>query len=337
MINKGHMNNTAHPVDIESRFREPEGWRWHHFERNGRSLRFGSVSPKDHIPDAVIVCLQGVREFSEKYFEIAHWCLEHNLAFWMCDWAGQGKSSRFLTNPQKRHSHGFDDDVEDLQYFILQYIKHASVHPDKGRIPLAMLAHSMGAHIGLRHLDQYPGTFECAALTAPMIGLKVFENTPPTIALAAASVCKLLCGSSYIPKGNDWSKRNDDASLTSDPVRSKIHDLWCDADAALRCGDVTYRWVCEAQRSCLKLKKAIEKKTIETPCLFGIPGQEHLVDNPLAQKVIGNIAHARVVHYPHSHHEVLMETDDIRNNFLDHFYDLIKETIIDRPETLKPF
>ena len=36
-------------------------------------------------------------------------------------------------------------------------------------------------------------------------------------------------------------------------------------------------------------------------------------------------------------HEILMEKDAIRNDFIDRFYALIKESIIDRPETLKPF
>ena len=116
----------SHPHDLEERFHKPVGWRWHRFERNGRNIRFGSVFPKDSIPDAVVVCLQGVREFSEKYFEVAQWCLDHNLAFWTCDWVGQGKSTRLLQDSQKRHSHGFDNDIDDLHYFILQYIKHSS-------------------------------------------------------------------------------------------------------------------------------------------------------------------------------------------------------------------
>ncbi len=161
--------------DLETRLTQPEGWRWHSFEHEGRKIRFGSVSPKDSIPDAVIVCLHGVREFSEKYFETARWCLDNNFAFWTCDWVGQGKSTRYLKNPQKRYNLSFNRDVEDLHAFIIGYIKHSSVHPDKGRIPMAMLAHSMGANIGMRYLAKYPDTFECAALTAPMIGIKAFR------------------------------------------------------------------------------------------------------------------------------------------------------------------
>ncbi len=331
------MNKRAEPPNLEERFLEPQGWRWHSFKRNERTIRFGSVFPKDSIPDAVVVCLQGVREFSEKYFEVARWCNDHNLAFWMCDWVGQGKSQRYLPNTQKRHNHSFDDDVKDLQAFVLDYIKHSSVHPDKGRIPLAMLAHSMGANIGLHHLQQYPGTFECAALTAPMIGIKAFEKVPSILSTLATSVVSLCAGTRYIPGGGDWKKGQEHIILSSDQTRHILQDTWFEHDSDLRCGAVTFGWVHEANKSCLKIQNPSVHKKINTPCLFGMPAHEKLVDNKVAKKTISGIDGAKVVDYPDAYHEILMENDTIRDNFLEHFYALIKETIIDRPETLKPF
>lgn len=331
------MNEADKHPALEERFTQPEGWRWHEFARNDRTIRFGSVFPKDSIPDAVVVCLQGVREFSEKYFETARWCLDNNLAFWTCDWVGQGKSTRYLANRQKRHNLSFQEDVEDLQYFILQYIKHSSVHPDKGRIPLALLAHSMGANIGMHHLNKYPGTFECAAFTAPMIGIKVFENIPNPLSYTASAICSLLLGTSYVPGGKDWGKRKEHVTLTSDPVRAEIMTQWNKADTDLNCGDVTFRWVHEAHKSCIILQKPIATQQIKTHCLFGIPGHEELVDNKKARKVIAGIENAKTIEYPDAYHEILMEKNETRNDFLNHFYKLIRETIIERPETLKPF
>ena len=328
---------TDHQPDLDQKFQQPEGWRWHSFERDGRKIRFGSVFPKDSIPDAVVVCLQGVREFTEKYYETAQWALDHNLAFWMMDWAGQGKSTRFLSNPQKRHSKGFDQDVEDLHYFFMEYIKHSSVHPDKGRIPVAMLGHSMGANIGLRYLHKYNDVFECAAFSSPMIGIKALSCLPQKLALLTAEVCKSLVGQSYVPGGKDWGKRKDHVLLSHDPVRSKVHNTWCAHDPELQCGDVTFGWVYEAQKTCVKIQSPQVYGEILTPCLFAIPGHEDLVDNKMAEKVIGGIENAKTVDYPNAAHEILMETDVIRNDFLQHFYKLIEENIINRPETLKPF
>jgi len=325
--------------NIEQRFTQPPGWRWHSFERKkGRHIRFGSAFPKNSIPDAVVVCLPGVREFSEKYFEIANWCLDHNLAFWVMDWVGQGKSTRLIkSNPQKRHSHGFKEDVEDLRYFIMEYIKHSSVHPDKGRIPMVMLGHSMGAHVGLHYLSKYPEGFECACFDSPMLGLKVYENMPQEIGLFLALLYRLLAGSCYVPKGNDWEKRREYANLTSDDVRKNIERIWIEDSPELRCGDVTNRWIFEAQRSCMRLKSVLKKSPPALSCLFAFSGLETLVDNALAQEILGYLPKVKVIDYPGGGHEIMMEKDEIRDNFLQHFYNLIKETIIDRPETLKPF
>lgn len=329
----------THIPDLEPRFLQPDGWRWHSFEHKGRRMRFGSVFPRDCIPDAVVVCLHGVREFSEKYFETAHWCLENNFAFWTMDWVGQGKSTRYLNNPQKRHAEDFSAYAEDLHAFILGYIKHSSVHPDKGRIPLALLAHSMGANIGLRFLHQYPDFFECAAFSAPMIGIKKFEFIPSILALAAASVCNLALGKSYIPYGKDWDGLPPlpDETLTGDPQRSLIHNLWCSRDPELRTGDVTLGWVYQAHKSCMELQKSGVAERIKTPCLFGIPGHEFLVDNARSRTFINKIPRSRTLEFPDAYHEILMERPEIRDRFLDGFYTLVKETIIDRPETLKPF
>ncbi|MDH5722017.1 MAG: alpha/beta hydrolase [Alphaproteobacteria bacterium] len=334
------MDNNITP-DIEERFRQPKGWRWHHFERiKGRKIRFGSVFPQDSIPDAVIICLQGVREFSEKYFETAHWCLDHNFAFWTLDWAGQGESTRYIpANPQKRFNGDFREDVADLHYFINEYIKHSSVHPDKGRIPLAMLAHSMGAHIGLRLLHDHPKIVECAAMSAPMIGLKVFEHIPNPVASVASTFCSTLMGNNYIPGGKDWVNTlpSPEKKLTSDPVRSLIHNQWCELNESLRCGDVTYGWVHQAHKSCMSLQNSNYHKRIETPCIFGIPEHEHLVDNKTSLKTVNNMKNTEILEYPESYHEILMEKDEIRNDFLQKFYNLIDKMTIKRPETLKPF
>lgn len=331
------MSTDLTPPDLETRFQEPEGWRWHSFKHNGRELRFGTSSPKDSVPDAVVVCLQGVREFSEKYFETARWCNANNITFWTFDWAGQGKSTRYLSNPQKRHGGDFAQDVEDLHCFIMEYIKHSSVHTDKGRIPMAMLAHSMGANLGMRYLQQYPDTFECAAFSAPMIGLKVFEKIPQSIAQMATALCSLCVGQSYIPGGDDWGKQKKHARLSSDPIRTLIHNQWCKADPELQTGEVTFGWLNVAQKSCRTVQQTSFTSQIKTACLFGIPGNDDLVDNVMANKVIGNIDNAQTIDYPDSFHEILMETDDVRDDFLNKFYNLIKENIIDRPETLKPF
>lgn len=290
------------------------------------------------MPDAVVVCLQGVREFSEKYFETARWCLDNNFAFWIMDWMGQGLSDRYInSNPQKRHNHDFTLDVSDLHYFMTAYVKPASVHPDRGRIPAVMLAHSMGANIGMRYLSEHNDMFECAAFTAPMIGIKAFKYIPQTFAYGLASLLALPMGQSYIPGGRDWGERLEHVRLSSDPIRKEIQKRWKAENSDLRCGDVTFGWVMRAQQSCRKVQSRDVLRSIHTPCFFGLPECEDLVDNSKALKAILKIEKAEHKIYPGAYHEILMEKNEIRDDFLQSFFTLIKENVIDRPESLKPF
>jgi lysophospholipase len=245
--------------DLEERFLEPPEWRWHGFTREGRTTRFGSAFPKDSIPDAVVVCLPGLGEFAEKYFELARQCLDKNLAFWVIDWAGQGRSTRYLKNPHKRHGKSFQEDVDDLHYFVMEYIKHASVHPDVGRIPLAMLGHSMGANIGLRYLAQHDELFECAAFTAPMFGLHVFKAIPLQLALLATSAMNTLAGRSYAPGGKNWLEATranvGKDCFSTDAMRGSIHNSWSLANPDIQVGNLTYGWLHHATRSCAIVQK----------------------------------------------------------------------------------
>ena len=328
--------------DLQEQFREPVGWRWHCFTREGRKIRFGSVFPKDSIPDAVVVCFPGVGEMAEKYFETARDMVEQNYAFWIMDWMGQGKSERYLENhPHRRHGESFDEDIKDMHYFILEYIKHSSVHPDRGRIPLALLAHSMGANIGLRFLAQFPDIFECAAFTSPLIGIKVVAGLPNFVGSLAASVCDVVAGKKYVHGGGDWIIDKHDPTtenaLSRDPVRGSIHNAWCEADEDLKVGDVTYGWVKHAHKSCTILQNPATYSQIKTPCFFALAEHEHLVDNVVARKVISNMPKAEYIDIPDACHEILMDKDVVRDHFLEGFHKLVKENILDRPETLKPF
>ena len=336
------MSETSKAPDLEQRFLEPKGWRWDHFKNDGRTIRFGTMSPQDNIPDAVVVCLPGLSEFAEKYFEVAQSLVDRNMSVWVLDWMGQGRSDRYLDdNPHKRHSHGFDQDIDDLHKFILNHIKPSSVHADKEQIPLAMLAHSMGGHIGLRYLARYPDIFECAALSTPMIGLKDLRSIPPSLAKIVTAAFNFLSGEDYVHGGGDWrqdmrpSPGHD--AFSSDPVRGAVHNAWCLADPKLQVGRITYGWLHEAVKSCAQLQKTSTLENIHTRCLITLAGHEDFIDNPAIRRAAKIMPQAELLEFPKAAHETLMECDDIRDVFLEDFQKLIKEKIIAPPSGLETF
>lgn len=332
-------NNSITPPDLEERFTQPKGWRSHHFESHGKRIVFGSVFPEDSIPDAVVVCLPGLSEFTEKYYEVAQTCLDMNLAFWVLDWPGQGRSDRYVDHPHKRHAEPFDIEVDRLHEFIMGYIKHSSVHPDKGRIPLAMLGHSMGANIGMHYLAKHPDTFECAAFSAPMFGIKALNRIP--LSGLILKLCNLIAPKSYVFGGGDWHENmridNQHRIFSSDPVRDTIHNVWSKADPKLQVGSPTFGWLHKASKSCKALRKKNVLSAIKTACLITIAGNESIVDNDVTIDIVAQLHDAQLIEIADAGHEIMMETDDKRNILFQEFHALIEKTIIARPETLKPF
>jgi len=315
--------------DLEERFLQPAGWVWGNFTREGREIRFGSIYPQDCKPTATIVCFPGLSEFAEKYFETARWALERGYGFAVIDWFGQGLSDRYLDNPHKRHSTGFQKDIDDAHHFITNYVSKDA--------PLVLLAHSMGGHLGFHYLHQHPEIFSCAGFTAPMINIKAFKAFPFSSHL-------LITGNmpqeSYVWGGHDWREdmrpAADKSRLSKDPARNAIHNIWCQANPALQNGSVTWGWLNQAALSCQKLQKDETLNSIHTHFIATAAGDDDLVDNAAIKKMSRHKYCTYFREYTQSGHEILMERDEIRGDFLGHFDTLIKETAVHSPQSLKP-
>lgn len=326
---------------LESRFLPPPGWRWHVFTNpQGRKIRFGTVAPESRVPDAVVIVAPGLSEFGEKYFELAHDLIQRNLSLWVIDWQGQGLSDRHFKNtPHKRHSSGFAEDVADFHYFIMEYVKHSAVHPDVGRIPLVLLGHSMGGHIGLRYLAEHPDTFACAAFSAPMLGIRDVRIVPTPLRPLITGLLKEAAGSSYVFGGSDWrenARANPGHNIFSgDARRDTVHNAWSLHDPRLQVGSPTFRWLHEAVKSCAYLNKASTLKGIKTPVLIALAEKDVLVDNNAIRRAAKLIPHATLLELAGAHHEIVMESDSIRNQFLSAFEQLLTNCAV--RDQVKPF
>ncbi len=313
--------------DLESRFLPPEGWHWDNFTNSkSRRLRYGFVMPPGGAPDAIVIGLQGLSEFGEKYFETAHDLLKRNLGFFMMDWQGQGLSDRHLDNPHRRHATSFDDDLADFHQFLAGHIR-----PAAGKAPLVMLSHSMGGNIGLRYLIEHPGTFAAAAFSAPMTGIRALRALAYPLRLALTAFFDRLKSEDYVFGGHDWRPQADTRTekdrMSADPVRSRVQEIWCLHNPALQVGNVTFGWLYEAVLSCRPLEKPDAFNGIKTPCLFALAGHERLVDNNATRRLAGTLPQARLIELPESYHEILMERDAVRGRFLSAFDSLLADAL----------
>lgn len=301
-------------------FQRPDGWTFDFFDcpSTGHRIRYGYFFPRDC--KAYVFILPGLSEFIEKYFEVAHDLIKRNLGVVILDWHAQGKSSRPLPNPHKRHCESFDNDLLDLEYLI------NLVKKENPSLPLVMLSHSMGGAIGLRFLQQYPGVFKCAAFSAPLLGIKDTKSYPPVL----LSILLLLLSpfsKNYIPGGSNWRQnmRKSDGTdiLSSDPLRSGIHNAWCLKDISLQVGSPTIGWLRAAIHTISKIKN--DKHKVAIPVLFALASNEQVVDNESALAFCKDLPNCYLLEISQSRHEILMEQNTYRNQFFMAFYKLLEE------------
>lgn len=325
------------PPDLEPRFSKPEGWQWGAFKREGRDIRFGYAFPQN-TPKAVIVCLPGLSEYIEKYFETAQDFLARDCGVFVIDWMGQGASGRYLPNLFKRHSDGFEKDRDDLHHLITDYIQPA-IHEKFGQpLPLVMLGHSMGGHIGARYLEKYDGVFAGAGMTAPLFGIYQFATFPKTLISLLAKTLNALALTRYAFGQKDWfplsrPKPGSD-EFSSDPKRGALQCAWWDQNPPLRLGGVTFGWIHDALQSCRDISPKL--KTIQTPILIALAEKDVIVDNQSIHNACQTLPNARMISLENAKHEILMETDGIRDKFLNEFYDFVDSVIDEKSNSSEP-
>ncbi len=301
---------------IDSCFLPPPNWQCDFFTNpdTKHTIRFCSL-PSERAT-ANLVILPGLSEFSEKYIETANFFNRNNFNVTIIDWAYQGHSSRYQGNRHKRHSNGYDADISDLDFLINHKLSN-----DK---PLYFLAHSMGGHIALRYLIKRTNNIKAAAMSAPMIQIKDFKYG----ARIAEIILKLLTPlhHTYVPGGNDWREDNRPENkkdvFSCDPKRKKIHNYWNLKDTKLQIGSPTLKWLYESLKSIRFVQRNLTK--IKIPVLLATADEEELVDNYAIIKAAKIIPHAKLIELENSKHEIMMETDAVRDKFLNEALSLFK-------------
>jgi lysophospholipase len=305
----------------QERFSAPPGWAWGAFRRGAPRLRYGWVEPP--APSARLVLVAGFSEFGEKYFETIRDLLARNLAIYELDWRGQGGSERYFAGSQRPYAVGYDEDVADLAAFI------DAIVPRTPALPLLVLGHSMGGNLALRYLHDHPGHIAAAMLVAPMLGLKT--GATPTWLARALAVAGTSCGlgARYLPGRGDWVR--DPLHLgkgaSGDPVRDGLHHAWFATRPDLALGGPTFKWLAEAFRSVALLRNRDYLRAVRTPILLASAGCETFVDPRSHHRAARLLPNCRLVEFPDSRHEILLERDVIRDRLLAAFDTFLAEVL----------
>lgn len=309
---------------LPENFKEPAGFQWGDFSNlKNAKIRYGFLQPEGEVKGTMVIST-GFREPIEKYFEVIREMTAKGFAVWVMDWRGQGGSDRYLKGqPQKMYSEGYDEQIATLHQFVDEVVK-------KSPGPLILTAHSMGAHIGLRYLKEHDGVFDSAVLSAPMFDVNT-GTFPKQVARQMARFAK--AGNyleKYRPGGGEWNEKEDKFEgngRTSDRERFDAGVELYRIKPELRTGDPTYGWVYHTFKSIDILKDEKYLKAIKTPILIEISGSDPIVDSAASDRACNFLPNCTRVDIKEAKHEIWMERDDLRNQWLKKVGDFLEERL----------
>jgi lysophospholipase len=256
----------------------------------------------------LLVILPGKGEPLERYAEMLYDLRTLKRDVLLVQFRGQGYSSRSLKDPEKTHIRKFNYIIDDLDHLF----NHLKIRKNYSKISL--VAHSMGAHHGLRYEAAYP-IFDQIILNSPLIGLLDESKTDRNYYLTQMMIA-LGMGNSYVPgRGGwqDWSFEKNDVTQSFTRFRN-IRRIHID-NSNTRLGSVTVRWANEALKSEKKLFS--QAKKINTPVKIFQAGNELIVSNEKQQLLCKVLPSCEIFHVKGAMHNFVQEKDKYRNRFLD--------------------
>lgn len=268
-----------------------------------------------------VVLSPGRTEAIEKYYEVVadlqargFWVLVH-------DWRGQGLSHRMLPDRLKGHAQGMQPFLDDYQALLAAF---------ESRLPKPWIAmgHSMGGCLTALALSHGERRFSAAILSAPMFGLNTQGRPKLMTQLLAKAMILVGRGGDYVlnDPGNPFDHDFTANILTHDSRRFDRAYAQITACPDLALGAVTWSWLDFAFAACSHLAKSASMTSIDIPVVVVGAGSEVLVDNGEQIRVTARLPKGRHVMIDGAFHEILMETDPIRDQFW-HVFDGLAEQV----------
>ncbi|MBV6634084.1 MAG: alpha/beta hydrolase [Alphaproteobacteria bacterium] len=295
----------------------PEGMRVSRFRNDeGAAIRYAWVEPPDGKVERVSILVTGFRESIERYHELARELANDGEAVWIMDWRGQGGSERYDPKmPERPYAQGYGQDAADLNKFIKDVIRPDERYPGRNKV---LHAHSMGGHISLRFLHDYPDQVDAAVITSPMMKIWT-KGFPPVVAkLVAGLMDRIGQGHRYLPREGDWSQRDLkelNQSMQNDrAVRQNLHHLFYRAIPAIRMGGPTFGWLRAAFKSIRLVNQPKYLANIKTKMFIAVAGRDKLVQPKATIAAAEHLENADVETYPLSQHSLWHESDSTRRH-----------------------
>lgn len=257
-----------------------------------------------------IVLSGGRTEAIEKYYEFIGELLDRGFVVLAHDWRGQGLSQHDLADPLKGHARGYKAFLDDFRALLGAY---GSRLPK----PWVAVAHSMGGCLTLLAMTHGENRFSGAILSAPMLGIR----TPfPMLISRMLTAANLLAGGAgrytVAGPGKPFDATFEGNILTHDPVRHARAWSLVAAEPKLALGGPTWGWIDFSLRATAYLARPDVLRNVTVPVVIVSAGEDQLVDATAQAAAARHLPQGKFITVPGAYHEILMETDPMRNIFM---------------------
>jgi len=263
-------------------------------------------------PRGTVVLMGGRGDFMERYFETMRDLMALGFAVASFDFRGQGGSDRLLDDTRRGHIRDFRHLEEDLESVMSAIVEPYCPAPYYG------LGHSTGGGVlllALRHMK----SFQRAAVIAPLVGLD-YQGWPRPLVWALVTLFNGLgLGWTFLPgyrRGPLGRKDFPGNPLTSYQTRWDRDSGILEENPALGTGGPTFAWLKAARRGTKALAALSQKYHLTCPVMIVAAGKERVVSMDAMRRFAARVPHVSLVVIRESLHEVLAETDEVRNQFL---------------------
>ena len=263
-----------------------------------------------------LVLFQRLSESSRKYCELAYDLRDAGFRIHAFDHRGQAFSERILPDPadhQKAYVDEFEDYVKDAKTFV-----ETIVAPEHAR--LFALGHSLGGGILSAYAERHPEDFDAlVVLVAPMLQ-PVTDPFPPTAAyLLARALTHRGFGAESAPTQAPYDPTTltfEANTLTQSRARFEalIKGLFVAYPESIS-NVATNRWIKESMEG--GGLAVLGAARLRMPILLQQADQDTRVDPVAQDRFCAWAADCDLRRYPGSRHNLLIETDSVRDRVLE--------------------